>query len=57
MEPLHNASVDEVSAKVRDMHDIKEVISKTNFELRFGVSRVLGGRKVMIPTSTLSLAG
>jgi hypothetical protein len=54
MEPLHNASVDEVSAKVRDMHDIKEVISKTNFELRFGVSRVLGGRKVMIPTSTLS---
>jgi len=25
--------------------DIKELIARTNFELRFGVSRVLGGRK------------
>jgi len=45
MEPLHNVSVDEVAAKVQDMHDMKDVFARTNFALRFGVSRVLGGRK------------
>jgi serine/threonine protein phosphatase PrpC len=45
MEPLHNVSVHNLENKVRDMRDIKEVIARTNFELRFGVSRVLGGRK------------
>jgi serine/threonine protein phosphatase PrpC len=45
MEPLHNLSVHNLENRVKDMHDIKDVIAKTCFELRFGVSRVLGGRK------------
>lgn len=45
MQSLHNKSVSEIENKVKTMHDEKEVISRANFELQFGVSRVIGGRK------------
>jgi len=45
MQSLHNASTEDIEVAVQTMHDEKEVMARSNFELRFGVSRMIGGRK------------
>jgi len=45
MESLHGVSQQEVEQQLKRMHSQQEAIARTNFELLFGVSRVIGGRK------------
>jgi len=45
MQSLHSVPAREIDAQLRSMHDEREVIERTRFELQFGVSRVIGGRK------------
>lgn len=48
MKSLHNASTREIEAQLRSVRDEKDVLEHSNFELSYGVSRVIGGRKVVI---------
>jgi len=45
MEELHSVPIKSIDPIVETMRDENEVLAKSNFQLKFGVSRIIGGRK------------